>query len=244
MDGERIVREVADQVVKHVGGLDRVESSSLRNLWQRHHETIELLLAKETNTTLHTITRAFESDALEELAGEMPLTIDARAKLLFFAAASVAKELFRRVNATSRKRTIGGLPLSVAALIITTVPPQKDAPFILAGPNALTQNVRRSPPQHETVEPIKTVHRARGGPITRFAEAKTTEQTQAAWKFTGKVTFVLFVVIGLIAVDGYVLAQLFQRLGFYLGGFLALTLFALGTYGVWRLVKHLDLLDE
>jgi hypothetical protein len=238
----RMLTLIVGQVVDSVGGLDRIESSSLQNLWQRHHETIELLLEGKSDDDLQGIMRAFESDALHELASEMPTTVDPRTRLVFFAAASVAKELLRRASATSHKRTIVGLPPAATPAAIP-MPPQ-EAPFILTTPTALTQGVKRAPPRHETIKPIVVARQARGGPITRFAEAVTPEDTHNAWKFTGKLSALILLMMITIGMDGFALARLFQELGFYIGGLLALLLFALEFYGLWRLAKYLGLLDE
>lgn len=238
----RIVTDTTDLIVDRVGGLDRIESSSLQNLWQRHHETIELLLAEKSDDDLQGIVRAFETDALQELAPLMPATGDPRTRLIFFAAASVAKELFRRTNATSRKRTIGGLPPAPPPAAIP-MPPQ-EAPLVLTSPTAPTQTVKRAPPQHETVEPLVVARQARGGPITRFAEAVTPEDTHNAWRFTAKLSTFILLMMATVGVDGFALAYLFQQLGFYIGGLLALFLFVLEGYGLWRLAKYLGLLDE
>lgn len=238
----RMLAQIVDLIVDRFGGLDRIESNSLQQLWQRHHETIELLLAEKSDDDLQGIMRAFESDALHELAAEMPTTADPRTRLVFFAAASVAKELFRRANATSHKRTIVGLP-PVATPAAIPMPPQ-EAPLVLTSPNAPTQGVKGVSPRHEKVEPLVVARQARGGPITRFAEAVTPEDTHNAWKFTGKLSALILLMMATIGVDGFALAYLFQQLGFYIGGLLALFLFALEFYGLWRLAKYLGLLDE
>ncbi len=238
----RIVTDTTDLIVDRVGGLDRIENSSLLGLWRRHHETLELVLAEESDDTLQGIVRAFETDVLQELAPEMPATTDPRTRLMFFAAASVAKELFRRTNATSRKRTMGGLP--PAATPATIPMPPQEAPFVLVSPEAPTQGVKRAPPRHEKVEPVVVARKARGGPITRFAEAVTPEDTHNAWKFTGKLSALIILMMAAIGMDGFALAHLFQQLGFYIGGLLALLVFALEAYGLWRLAKYLGLLDE
>lgn len=238
----RMLAEIVKLIVDRVGGLNRIESSSLQELWKRHHETIELLLAEKSDDDLQGIMRAFESDALHELAAEMPTTVDPRTRLVFFAAASVAKELLRQANATSHKRTIVGLPPAATPAAIP-MPPQ-EAPFILTSPTAPTQGVKRALPRHEMIEPITVARRARGGPITRFAEAVTPEDTHNAWKYTAKLSAFILLMMATIGVDGFALAYLFQQLGFYIGGPLALFLFALEGYGLWQLAKHLNLLDE
>jgi hypothetical protein len=238
----RIVTDTTDLIVDRVGGLDRIESSSLQGLWQRHHETIELLLAEKSDEDLQGIMRAFESDLLHELATEMPATGDPRTRLVFFAAASVAKELFRRTNATSRKRTIGGLP-PVATPAAIPMPPQ-EAPFVLTSPTAPTQGVKRAPPRHETVEPMVVILKAHGGPGTRLLNAVTDEQKRDAWRYTGKFVGMGFLFMAAIISDALALVYLFKQVGPYIGGLLILFPFVLEGYGLWRLAKYLGLLDE
>ncbi len=238
----RIVTNTTDLIVDRVGGLDRIESSSLQGLWQRHHETIELLLAEKSDEDLQGIMRAFESDLLHELATEMPTTADPRTRLVFFAAASVAKELFRRANATSRKRTIGGLP-PVATPAAIPMPPQ-EAPLVLAPPEAPTQAVKRAPPRHETIEPIVVAHKAHGGPGTRLFDAVTEEQKRDARKYAGKFIGVGLLFVAAIISDALALVYLLKQVGPYIGGLLILFPFVLEFYGLWRLANYLGLLDE
>ena len=238
----RMLTLIVGQVVDSVGGLDRIESSSLQNLWQRHHETIELLLERKSDDDLQGIMRAFESDALHELASEMPTTVDPRTRLVFFAAASVAKELLRRASATSHKRTIVGLPPAATPAAIPM--PLEEAPFILTSPTTPTQGVKRAPSRHETIEPMVVNHGARGGPATRIFNAVTEEQKRDAWKFTRRFIGMGFLFMAAIIGDAFALAYLFQQLGLYIGGLLFLFPFVLEGYGLWRLAKYLGLLDE
>lgn len=163
------VHTLAEAVALSLGGIDRLQTSSILVVWTWHKEAIYGQVNLLPDELLKGIAELNLHPESAELIGYAPLTEDLRERHRFLVATTIAAELFHLSSPTRRQVTRSSIPT-----------PQPIPAFVTADPSAPTRMVRAIP-AHEPVEPIvRAPSIQRGAAITRFVNATTPEEKREA----------------------------------------------------------------
>lgn len=137
----RTIYRLTEDVIRHIGGIVQLEHSSLEQLWLRHGQAIKELLGCCSDELLTAISKHDRYASLRSALGRYaPESSDPKEINLFYAASTIAAELFHRATALSRQRTVIGV--AAPHPLTPSIPqPPAEAPLITAAPEAPTRAV-------------------------------------------------------------------------------------------------------